>query len=191
MAGDGNQTGVSAYGARRDVMIVCSELAAEKVQRTHVRPGMPEAVAYLSVLALRSNAYCGYSINFLEACLEELRYSAEQITDLAFCFAVARIDQSATGFHVLECSSTSGFELEALFVEPAWTGQGMGWMLLEHAALSVVRFRGSALVIQGDPHAIVFCEAASAVAMCHRESASIPGSQLPLFCIRLRDRDQE
>lgn len=98
---------------------------------------------------------------------------------------VAELEGAIAGFYILERVSGEEFELDALFVEPARIGQGVGRRLIEHAKQAVAAQGGRRLVIQGDPHAERFYKAAGGVFSGRRESDSIPGRYLPVYVIRL------
>lgn len=150
-----------------------------------IRSAAPGEAKFLSELALRSKAHWGYPVEFIEACREELRYSPEQIDSSSFTFAVAEISDAIIGFYALERLSHAEFELEALFVEPEWIGQAIGRTLLEHAKRKAAKVGGESLIIQGDPNAEAFYQAAGGVVTGRRESVSVPGRFLPIFVIAL------
>lgn len=137
----------------------------------------------VSDIALRSNAYWGYSADFMAACRAELTCSAEDINNAASSFAIAETDAGPAGFYALRELGDHAFELDALFVEPAQIGIGIGCALLQAAKDRVAGTGGGTIVIQGDPHAERFYRAAGGVAIGERESGSIPGRRLPLFRI--------
>lgn len=139
----------------------------------------------LSELAMRSKAHWGYSPAFMAACREELTYSAAQVEGADYTFAVAERSGEAVGFYALGKVSAAEVELEALFVEPAHIGTGVGRALLRHAVAKAVRRGADTLVIQGDPNAAAFYEAAGCARVGSRESASVPGRRLPLYSLRL------
>lgn len=142
----------------------------------------------LSELAMRSKAHWGYSPSFMEACREELTYSGTQLGDADHTFAVAERAGQLAGFYALGKVSAAEVELEALFVEPAHIGSGVGRALMGHAVAEAARRGADTLVIQGDPNAAAFYKAAGCVRVGARESASIPGRMLPLYSLRLHSR---
>lgn len=139
----------------------------------------------LSELAIRSKAHWGYSPAFIADCREELTYSRAQLEGTDYTFAVAERFGEAVGFYALGRVSAAEVELEALFVEPAHIGTGVGRALLAHAVAEAVRRGAATLVIQSDPNAAAFYEAAGCVRVGARESTSIPGRRLPLYSLRL------
>ena len=139
----------------------------------------------LSELAMRSKAHWGYSPAFMDACRAELTYSAAEIGDARRRFAVAERSGTPVGFYALGKASMGSVELEALFVEPGHIRTGVGRALLRHAGAAAVSQGARVLVIQGDPHAAAFYEAAGAVRIGERESTSIPGRLLPLYSLSL------
>ena len=152
-----------------------------------IRPANPDEAHLLSALAIRSKAHWGYSADFMRLCEEELNWSADQLAASAFTFIVAELNHRIVGFYAVERISDIEFELEALFVEPSHIGTGVGRMLIEHAKSTVADMGGNILLVQGDPHAEKFYLAAGGQLVGHRASQSVPGRQLPLFRIVLRD----
>jgi GNAT superfamily N-acetyltransferase len=71
--------------------------------------------------------------------------------------------------------------LDALFVEPAHIGTGIGRLLIQHALQTLADCGAVRLIIQGDANATEFYKAAGARQTGARESGSIPGRYLPLF----------
>ena len=149
-----------------------------------IRPAaLPEA-STLTELALRSKAYWGYSAEFMAACRDELTYSADDLRRGSFF--VAEQAGALLGFYALARHSTAEVELEALFVEPAYIGQGVGRALIEHAKAMAKAWGAEVMIVQGDPNARDFYLAAGGELTGERESASIPGRYLPTFSIWLR-----
>lgn len=148
-----------------------------------LRSASPAEAACLSDLAIRSKAHWGYTEAFLDACRAELSYSPRQIEDDSVDFVVGMVGDTVAGFYALKKLSGSEFELEALFVEPNFIGQGIGRALLDHAKSTVVRDGGKRIVIQGDPHAEKFYRSAGGRLTGYRNSESIRGRKLPLFTI--------
>ncbi len=151
-----------------------------------IRAAVTDDADFLSALALRSKAHWGYSAQFLEACRQELRYTAQQIDSSRYSFAVAELGGAIVGFYAIEKLSAIASELEALFVERAYIGQGIGRVLMEHAKRTAKAQGAEVLVIQGDPNAQGFYLATGALPTGQRESTSIPGRYLPTFAVRLK-----
>lgn len=152
-------------------------------EETVIRPATAGEAEDLSALAMRSKAYWGYSVEFMQACRDELTYSAHYIRDNPVF--VAEAGASVVGFYALERISAGEAELTAMFVEPEHIGRGFGRALISHAK-KTARGQGiEAIIIQGDPNAVAFYQAAGGVRCGERESGSVPGRVLPLFRIRL------
>lgn len=152
-----------------------------------IRPARDGEARLLSELALRSKGHWGYSPEFLEACREELSYSEEQLlSERMRCFVLERA-QRVIGFYALLRQAGTEIELEALFVDPEFIGQGLGRLLIEHAKSSAAAMGGTKLTIQGDPNAERFYVAMGGVLTGRRESDSIPGRFLPTFSVVLAD----
>lgn len=150
-----------------------------------IRQAFASECGHLSELALRSKAHWGYSREFLESCRAELTLETSQLRDEAYQCFVAVDDNSILGFYALQAVSKKTHELAALFVEPGHIGRGIGRSLLQHAIRRLALVGAERLIIQGDPNAIRFYQAAGARQVGERESLSIPGRFLPLFEIDL------
>ena len=148
-----------------------------------LRPAHADEAGELSNIALRSKAYWGYSADFLAQCKEELTYHAEQIESEYLDFVVAEAGAAIIGFYALDACDADCCELEALFVEPAHIGLGVGRRLLRHAQQSTATKGANSLLIQSDPHAERFYLTAGGLRIGSRESSSIPGRMLPLYKI--------
>ena len=90
-----------------------------------MRPAQSHEAAAISQLALRSKALWGYSPEFLEACRDELTFTGAQIRDPLRTIVVAQSDSAIAGFYALSPLVSGRVELDALFVEPSWTGRGV------------------------------------------------------------------
>ena len=150
-----------------------------------VRAAAHSEAAAISSLAMRSKAHWGYSDEFMQACREELTYSRSQIESEHCEFFVIEAECRIIGFYALKFTGPVDAELDALFVEPEMIGRGIGRTLIEHAKARASRLGIRQIIIQGDPNAESFYEAAGGIRDGRRESGSIPGRLLPLFRIDL------
>jgi GNAT superfamily N-acetyltransferase len=153
-----------------------------------IRPARLDEARPLSDLALRSKAHWGYSPEFIERCREELSYSDQQLLAEHMRFFVLESAQRVVGFYALELLSSTEIELEAMFVEPAFIGNGFGRLLIEHAKSVAATMGARRLIIHSDPYAERFYVAAGGVVTGRRESASIQGRHLPTLSIDLGRR---
>lgn len=141
-----------------------------------IRVARPEEAEAISALALRSKGHWGYSAEFLDACREELTYSAHDCA--SGNIVVAEQDGRVVGFYALDGRPPHG-ELAALFVDPAAIGQGVGAHLLRHALRSAVSRGFESLTLDSDPGAEPFYSHHGAVRIGEVPSGSIPGRMLP------------
>ena len=157
-------------------------------QKWQIRQALPSEVEHLSGLAFRSKSYWGYSDQFMKACLEKLTIDECYIeNNPTFVIEVAR---NAVGFYSLEHISAAEVELGFLFVEPDFIGKGYGRKLITHAQEEARHLGYGKMIIQGDPNAERFYRSAGGLLVGTRKSASIPDRELPLFCINLRESDE-
>ena len=157
-----------------------------KTNRFKFRSAKVAEAKIISDLALRSKGHWPYDAEFLANCKEELSYSAKQLQAADYCFKVAQLEeQKIAGFFALCDLNNQQVELEALFVEPEFIGQGLGQTLLKLAKDTAKKYQATSIRLQSDPYAENFYLANGAVKVAEKESESIPGRFLPLMEISL------
>ena len=149
-----------------------------------IRRARPEEAGVLSALALRSKAHWGYDADFLAACRDDLTLSGEDVATSAVY--VCDGADAPSGFYRLLLQDDGVAELDALFVEPAAMGEGVGRRLWQHAVATARALGCSELVWQSDPQAEGFYLAMGARRTGDSESTVMPGRMLPLMRFRLR-----
>jgi GNAT superfamily N-acetyltransferase len=149
-----------------------------------IRAATPNEAPVLTGLAVRSKAVWGYSPAFIDACRDELAVDAERLGSDDYLCLVGVIDAMPVGYYTLERLADGEWELDALFVEPARIGTGIGRELFRHAVEQAGRSGATRLVIQSDPHAAAFYRSQGARQIGERVSGSIAGRKLPLFEMR-------
>lgn len=154
-----------------------------------IREAVPDEAICLSSLAIRSKAHWGYSVEFMEACTDELTVSPTHIESSDFHCVVAIIEKEIVGFYALEGRSGFEIELAALFVDPGHIGTGIGKALMDRAKHHASNLGAHKLNVQGDPNAVRFYRAAGGVPTGNKESGSIPGRFLPMFQISLSNKN--
>ncbi len=155
-----------------------SERAAE------IRRARSDEAAALSELALRSKAHWGYDAAFLAACRDDLTLSPEDIVTSAV-YIQDGSDRPA-GYYRLLLQDDGVAELDALFVEPAAMGSGVGRRLWQHAVAHAASLGCAEIVMQSDPHAVGFYEAMGAHRSGESESTVTPGRMLPVMRYLIR-----
>jgi GNAT superfamily N-acetyltransferase len=148
-----------------------------------LRPARREEAPLLSSLAWRSKAHWGYDAAFMQACAAELQVDPQAIAGGARHHVVAEVQGEVAGFHVLVPELTGVVRLDALFVDPAWIGRGIGRELFEHAAGVAARLGATRLLAVADPHAAAFYARMGAQPAGDEASASIAGRLLPRFVV--------
>jgi GNAT superfamily N-acetyltransferase len=132
----------------------------------------------LTRLALASKRHWGYDDAFMERCASELTVRERDVG--AHRVFVARDAEQVLGFYQLEPLDETCVELDMLFVEPGFIGEGVGEALLRHA-MNVAREGGaSTLRIVADPYAAAFYEHVGAVLVGSSISSST-GRSLPTY----------
>jgi GNAT superfamily N-acetyltransferase len=149
-----------------------------------IRRARPEEAATLSALALRSKAHWGYDAEFLAACRGDLTLSAEDVAS-STVYVCDGVD-APVGFYRLLLQDDGVAELDALFVEPAAMGQGVGRSLWQHAVATATKLGCSEMLWQSDPQAEGFYLAMGAQRAGESESTVMPGRMLPFIRFRLQ-----
>jgi GNAT superfamily N-acetyltransferase len=144
----------------------------------------PGEARILSALASRSKAHWGYDADFLAACRDDLTLSADDVASSMVYVWDGR--NAPVGFYRLVLRDDVVAELDALFVEPAAMGQGVGKRLWRHAVATAAKLGCSEIVLQSDPQAEGFYLAMGAQHAGESESTVMPGRMLPLMRFRLR-----
>ncbi|GAA3739631.1 GNAT family N-acetyltransferase [Leifsonia bigeumensis] len=164
-----------------------------------IRQARADDAGRLSELALRSKAHWGYDAEFLEACRAELTVTAKQCAagevsvaegDGGEFAGFSRVVSDASGSgraaglgRASDAGTGAGAEvegvLEALFVDPAFIGQGVGGRLLRHALARAAAMGLTSLVLDADPFAVPFYEHCGASIIGTAPSGSIAGRELP------------
>ncbi len=154
-----------------------------------IRRALLEEAALLSELAFRSKGHWGYDAVFLESCRDALSLSPEEVESSTVCVSLDD-GGSITGYYRLIPRDHDVAELDALFVEPAAIGQGVGRRLWEHAVDTARSLGFTNFEFQSDPHAEGFYLAMGAERHGESESTVTPGRMLPLmgYSLRLPDR---
>ena len=149
-----------------------------------IRRAHPAEAGILSALALRSKAHWGYDADFLTACRDDLTLSADDIAS-STVYVCDGVD-GPSGYYRLVLQDDGVAELDALFVEPAAMGQGVGRSLWRHAVATAATLGCSEMVWQSDPQAEGFYLTMGARRAGESESTVTPGRMLPLMRFRLR-----
>jgi GNAT superfamily N-acetyltransferase len=149
-----------------------------------IRRARPAETGVLSALALRSKAHWGYDADFLAACRDDLTLSPEEIATSAV-YVCDGVD-APLGYYRLVLLDGGVAELDALFVEPAAMGQGIGKRLWWHAVATAAKLGCAEMVWQSDPQAEGFYLAMGARRAGESESTVSPGRMLPFMRFRLQ-----
>ena len=156
------------------------------INKHSIRFATPNEASVLSELALRSKGYWGYDTAFIASCRQELSYNENQVSSPAYCFKVAELNCcKVTGFFALNWLDRDHPELEALFVDPDFIGQGWGKYLLNAVIAVAKTHNAKSITLQADPFAEDFYLVNGAVKVGESESLSVPGHFLPLLKICL------
>jgi GNAT superfamily N-acetyltransferase len=152
------------------------------VTTRRARPG--EAVA-LTELIMRSKAHWGYDQAFLDACRPVLALSPEVIQrDPVYCAEVAG---RVAGVSHLIMLNDAEVDLDHLFVDPEFIGQGVGAQLWRHAVDRASALGARAIVFGADPNARPFYERMGAVVVSEQVSTIVAGRRTPQMRYEIPD----
>ena len=123
----------------------------------------------------------------MAACENELRVEPRDLSAAGSRFVVAADGETLLGYYALMMLDAARIELEALFVEPALIGTGIGRTLFVDATRRAIEAGAKTMIIQADPNARRFYEAGGARFVGERASDSIAGRMLPLLELDLAE----
>ena len=150
-----------------------------------LRPVKQDEAHLLSQLSIRSKAHWGYDNAFMDASVEELSHSNEDLRDRNRHYVVAEVDNEVVGFYTLEDIDKAKITLLALFIDPDSMGLGIGKALFEDAKGKAADFGAQTMEIQSDPNAETFYQKMGAVTVGELASGSIEGRFLPLMQVKI------
>lgn len=143
-----------------------------------------EDLPAISDLGIRSKASRGYPEEMMRVFREELTICETEFDSLLVA-KLAEHDGSPVGYFTLKTKPDGGIELEHLFVDPQFFGQGVGTQLL-HDAICCAQERGfEELTLIADPFAESFYTKHGAEVTGQHASADIPGREIPIMRIAL------
>lgn len=157
----------------------------KKDMSIQIREALVSEAGCLSELSLRSKAHWAYPAEFINAVAEELSVTPKDLEDDNYHCFVAFNKTRVLGYFALTEQSAKVVELEALFVDPDHIGQGLGRLLMDHAKSVAAGLGADKMIIQSDPYALGFYQAAGGMCIGERESGSVPGRYLPVLEISL------
>ena len=146
-----------------------------------LRNGNEKDALPLTELAMRSKAYWGYDSEFMAMCRDELSHKEADFFDSNCLYMVYELENEIAGFYKLVVESSEKMELEALFVEPAYIGKGIGRILFFDALCKAQSHGATTLITQSDPNAEAFYLNMGGVKVGSSGSGSIEGRQLPMI----------
>lgn len=148
-----------------------------------IRPAKNFEANLLSEIAFSSKAYWGYDAAFMESCRKELTLTEAMVTS-DFCYVIEDSNK-LLGFYLLKALHNDHLEIDMFFIEPAFTGKGLGAKLFKHAVDLAKSKNFKYLEIQSDPFAQAFYEKMGAKVVEYTPSLSIPNRTLPLMLFAL------
>lgn len=148
-----------------------------------IRPARPDDSTRLTRLAHAAKRHWGYPEELMRLWKGELTITAEFLRGCPTYCAVQ--GSKILGFYAVSGEGATR-ELEHMWVDPKFMGQGIGRLLLEHAVELLCGQNCIRLRIVSDPNAESFYRRLGAVPV--GEVPSRPeGRRLPLLELRLRD----
>lgn len=125
----------------------------QKTLPSEILPARLGDGAELTVLALESKAFWGYSEEFIKSCETALKITDEMIERLHS--GTIREDNAYVGFYFLS-EEGSHAELQLLYISPLSIGRGYGRALFESAMKKAISLGHKTMRIEADPNAADF-----------------------------------
>lgn len=147
-----------------------------------LRKVTPEDLETLTDLGIRSKASWGYTKEQMSVFREELMWTQDLLSSRRVYLAY---DKGAIrGYYSLKPANRTTVELEHLFVDPEYFGQGVGTRLFQHAGHTAAQFGYRRMTILSDPNAAEFYDRMH----CKRVDdtpSSIAGRCIPTYILDL------
>jgi ribosomal protein S18 acetylase RimI-like enzyme len=142
----------------------------------------------LTKIAYAAKRYWNYPEVYIDLWTESLTYTPDRIKNSIVYAAI--LDETVLGFYVLIATGADGvYEIDGLWVDPEYIGQGIGKKLFKHAAEVVQAEGGHALRLDADPNAVGFYQRMGMVKI--GESPSKPqGRLLDVMAINLPSNEE-
>jgi GNAT superfamily N-acetyltransferase len=147
----------------------------------NIRPALVSECTRLTAIAHAAKRHWDYPEEWIALWKEDLTYTPARFDTEEIL--VAEIDSDIAGTVSLCCQGADA-DLEALWVDPAWIGRGVGSALLDCALRRARAVGASRMTIVADPNAVGFYERAGARQVGWIESTP-PGRLLPRLTLPL------
>lgn len=145
-----------------------------------ITPLQEHELAEASALCLRSKASWGYDPAFLKVCQDALTLGPQSLPE---CW-VTHHEGALTGIVQVSVNGERA-DLELMFIDPDWQGNGIGRALFDHAVRHATDRGARCLMIESDPGAQPFYEAMGARKTGGVPSTLFPGRVLPELTLKL------
>jgi ribosomal protein S18 acetylase RimI-like enzyme len=150
-----------------------------------IRRAEPDEAQAITEMVVRSKAHWGYSDAFMRYAAALLTVTPDYLTKYPAYVLVN--NGQLQGFASLQEQTPDEVELDMLFVAPEAMGQKVGQQLVEYVMGIAAASGYLTLIVESDPNAAGFYEKMGGQLIGHRPVPSIPGRELPLYRIHLRE----
>ncbi|MEZ4859651.1 MAG: GNAT family N-acetyltransferase [Caldilineaceae bacterium] len=148
-----------------------------------IRQAQPAEAERLTAIALAAKGYWNYAAELMALWRAGLTVTPLRIAQDPVYVAVH--DDQIIGFYaLLPMAQAQIYELDDLWVEPAWIGRGVGKQLFHHACAWVQAQGGTMLQLVAEPHAIGFYHKMGMTKIGERPSVPV-GRVLDVMAVRL------
>ncbi|MEZ4621987.1 MAG: GNAT family N-acetyltransferase [Caldilineaceae bacterium] len=149
-----------------------------------IRRAQPADAATLTKIAIAAKSYWNYPDELMALWRASLTFTPAGIAQHQVY--VATVAEEIIGFYaVAPTADAQRYELDDLWIEPAYIGQGVGRLLFQHAVALVQAEGGTMLQLVAEPHALGFYAKMGMRKIGERPSQP-PGRVLDLMAIDLK-----
>lgn len=145
----------------------------------HIKPGDPALAAQFTTLVRAAKAHWGYPEEWMQTWQTDLTVLPEEVEKELF-FYVEQEGRICGLYGLFTSSEEDEIELEHLWIEPEFIGNGLGGKLFHHALQTAREQQAKQIRILSDPHAEAFYLHMGAKREGEKPSA-IPGRVLPIL----------
>ncbi|MCB0191766.1 MAG: GNAT family N-acetyltransferase [Anaerolineae bacterium] len=150
----------------------------------YIRKAEPSEAEMLTTIALASKRYWNYPETDIDLWRESLTFTPANISK-AMVYVAAHEEKVVGFYSLIHTLDDTVYELDDLWIQPSYIGQGIGKKLFKHAVALVEAQDGTMLRLVAEPNAIGFYQKMGMRKVAERAS-SPEGRVLDVMAVMVR-----